>query len=132
MRDSVRASVGTQHLEYHAFEWYGDVSDYYWLAFYDYFERIGIPFDAGLKYHEYKRLVTAANVFMWVGFENYAFVCKSPKYIQLGQTILFRDGYCLDIPSKKCSIVPLPETRKEDNGSALESCVKVNQFEVLL
>jgi hypothetical protein len=43
--NQVRDQVGDQKLEYFDFSSYGNVSDYGWTAFYDFFDRIGINLD---------------------------------------------------------------------------------------
>jgi hypothetical protein len=40
--DQVGDQVGAQKFEYHSFASYGSLDDFGWLAFYDFFERIGI------------------------------------------------------------------------------------------
>lgn len=75
-----------------------------WTAFYDYFERIGIEFDADWNFKTWKDFILNSGVFATILFENVAFVCVRPCLVktneagdlhcQDGPAIAWADGYC--------------------------------------
>ena len=100
VRASVGDSVGKINLEYNSFSSYGNISDYGWNAFYDFFQRIGVGLTD--KFNEFKNLIDAG-VYDQIQMENYCFVSKLPNYIKRNSTnqmhstttsaIKYNDGY---------------------------------------
>lgn len=78
MRDQVVAQVGDQvRREYNPFSWC-DLSDAGWLAWVDFFQRIGIKID--LKYNQYSDYAKSG-VFMTIFLNGFAIVCPRPSII---------------------------------------------------
>ena len=92
VRDSVRDSVN----EYSS---YIDLSNYGWVSFYDFFEKINLLDNFNFK--QYKKLIRS-NVFNAYEYENYVFVIQPPVYIETSlagrlhsttqAAVQFRDG----------------------------------------
>ena len=92
VRDSIRASVN----EYSS---YIDLSNYGWVSFYDFFEKINLLDNFNFK--QYKKLIRS-NVFNAYEYENYVFAIKPPVYIETNlagrlhsttqAAVQFRDG----------------------------------------
>ena len=92
VRDSVRDSVN----EYSS---YIDLSNYGWVSFYDFFEKINLLDNFNFK--QYKKLIRS-NVFNAYEYENYVFVIQPPVYIETNlagrlhsttqAAVQFRDG----------------------------------------
>ena len=90
--DSVRASVN----EYSS---YIDLSNYGWVSFYDFFEKINLLDNFNFK--QYKKLIRS-NVFNAYEYENYVFAIQPPVYIETNlagrlhsttqAAVQFRDG----------------------------------------
>jgi len=99
VRDNVRDSVRNNEIKYEYF-CYRDCSDFGWVAFYDFFTKIGIINDD--KFNKYKELIQC-NIFMWLSFQNIAIVSYPPIFIQRDEqnrlhnfndyAIYFKDGY---------------------------------------
>jgi hypothetical protein len=78
---------------------YGDISDYAWLAFYDFFHRIGVI--TGEKFIKYARM--NRGIFSTLQYENVCLVSRLPTVIRRdergrlhstdGSAIEFADGY---------------------------------------
>ena len=92
VRDSIRASVN----EYSS---YIDLSNYGWVSFYDFFEKINLLDNFNFK--QYKKLIRS-NVFNAYEYENYVFAIQPPVYIETNlagrlhsttqAAVQFRDG----------------------------------------
>ena len=76
VRDSVRDSVGNL---YFPVSLYANVGDYHWLAFYDYFERIGISFCD--EFYKFKELVRSG-IYDMIQLDGVCIVCELPNNIQ--------------------------------------------------
>ena len=100
--ESVGKSVRNFKLEFEPFAYSGTSYDFYWVAFYDFFQRIGILENDGLK-----KLIELSDsgIFMSVQFKGLCIVCENPKYIKRnnqgqmhcddGYSIEWADGYGL-------------------------------------
>ena len=96
VRDSVWASVGDSVNEYSS---YIDLSNYGWVSFYDFFEKINLLDNFNFK--QYKKLIRS-NVFNAYEYENYVFAIQPPVYIETNlagrlhsttqAAVQFRDG----------------------------------------
>ena len=94
--DSVRASIGDSVNEYSS---YIDLSNYGWVSFYDFFEKINLLDNFNFK--QYKKLIRS-NVFNAYEYENYVFAIQPPVYIETNlagrlhsttqAAVQFRDG----------------------------------------
>jgi hypothetical protein len=73
VRDSVRDSV-----EYTPSAYYGNISDYGWVAFYNYFERVGIVDHANFR--EFSKL-TETGIYDSIQLEGLCIICENPLYI---------------------------------------------------
>jgi hypothetical protein len=104
VRASVRASV-RDSVEFTSFTSYGNISDYGWVAFYDFFQSIGHPIgEAEVKFNAFKNLLLSHHYDMCV-FEKLVIVCEKPLYIHKnedgrmhnlnGPAIEWEDGYKL-------------------------------------
>ena len=92
VKDSVRDSVN----EYSS---YIDLSNYGWVSFYDFFEKINLLDNFNFK--QYKKLIRS-NVFNAYEYENYVFAIQPPVYIETNlagrlhsttqAAVQFRDG----------------------------------------
>jgi hypothetical protein len=81
---------------------YGTSSNFFWVSFYDYFQRIGIIKDE--TFTKYKELIKA-NIFYIVPFEKTCFISRPPLYIkrdedgrlhsEKGYAVEFKDGWGL-------------------------------------
>src|SRR5690606_6228798 len=101
VRAQVRAQVWDQKLEYLSFASYGSVSDFGWLSFYDFFERIGIEYK-NEKYAKFVKLVRSG-VYDMIQLKEYCLVCPLPEDIHRDETnrlhstkgmaIKWADGY---------------------------------------
>jgi hypothetical protein len=96
----VWAQVRAQGFEY--FSSYGNISDYNWMAFFDFFERIGIVKHEGFS--EFKNLISS-NVYDMVQIQGTCIVSNLPNIVKRnsrnqlhcadGPAIAFRDGFKL-------------------------------------
>ena len=94
--DSVWASVWASVNEYSS---YIDLSNYGWVSFYDFFEKINLLDNFNFK--QYKKLIRS-NVFNAYEYENYVFAIQPPVYIETNlagrlhsttqAAVQFRDG----------------------------------------
>ena len=94
--DSVGDSVGDSVNEYSS---YIDLSNYGWVSFYDFFEKINLLDNFNFK--QYKKLIRS-NVFNAYEYENYVFAIQPPVYIETNlagrlhsttqAAVQFRDG----------------------------------------
>ena len=102
--DSVRASVwayvGASVLNiFNSYSSYIDLSNYGWVSFYDFFEKINIVDDFNFK--QYKKILKSG-VFNAYEFENYVFAIQPPIYVERNSqgrlhststaAVKFRDG----------------------------------------
>jgi hypothetical protein len=96
VRDSVRASVGRI---FNLYSSYMDLSNYGWVSFYDFFEKINILDDFNFK--QYKKILKSG-VFNAYEFENCVFAIQPPIYVERNSqgrlhststaAVKFRDG----------------------------------------
>jgi hypothetical protein len=93
--------VGDQVMDQVEFSWYGNYSDYGWISFYDFFEKIGIVENENFnKFRE----ILKCNVYDMIQLEGLCVVCGLPKNIKRndnnnlhsleGPAIEWKDGYC--------------------------------------
>ena len=98
--DQVYDQVSDQKFEFFSFSSYGAVDDYGWLAFYDFFERLGI---VKLKDFDKFRDLMNCGIYDMVQLKNYCVVCGLPEYILRdtnnnlhslkGSAIKWKDGF---------------------------------------
>ena len=96
VRDSVRASVGKI---FNLYSSYVDLSNYGWVSFYDFFEKINIIDNFNFK--QYKKILKSG-VFNAYEFENCVFAIQPPIYVERNSqgrlhststaAVKFRDG----------------------------------------
>lgn len=79
VRAQVRAQVWAQKLDFFSFADYGSVTDYGWVAFYDFFERLGLL--SHDNYTEFKKLLNAG-VFDMIQLNGFCLVCPLPKLVK--------------------------------------------------
>ena len=100
VRDSVGASVGDSVWDsVNEYSSYIDLSNYGWVSFYDFFEKINLLDNFNFK--QYKKLIRS-NVFNAYEYENYVFAIQPPVYIETNlagrlhsttqAAVQFRDG----------------------------------------
>ena len=100
VRASVRASVGTSVLNiFNLYSSYMDLSNYGWVSFYDFFEKINIVDNFNFK--QYKKILKSG-VFNAYEFENFVFAIQPPIYVERNSqgrlhststaAVKFRDG----------------------------------------
>jgi hypothetical protein len=65
---------------YYSLSYYTSVSNYTWVSFFKYFERIGVLQNELFK--NYSDLFIEANLYEWAKLEDRAVVCRKPKYIK--------------------------------------------------
>jgi hypothetical protein len=65
---------------YYSLSYYTSVSNYTWVSFFKYFERIGILQNELFK--NYSDLFIDANLYEWAKLEDRAVICRKPKYIK--------------------------------------------------
>ena len=98
--DSIRASVGDSiRASVNEYSSYIDLSNYGWVSFYDFFEKINLLDNFNFK--QYKKLIRS-NVFNAYEYENYVFAIQPPVYIETNlagrlhsttqAAVQFRDG----------------------------------------
>jgi len=80
VRDNVGANVGDKFNNYS--DYISTYSNFGWVSFYDYFEKIGILDNDDFK--KYKKLIRAGS-FQTYEYENYVFAIQPPKYIYLDE-----------------------------------------------
>lgn len=98
----VWSEVGSEKLKWFPFASYGNTTDYWWIAFYDYFESIGINiWKASEKFHIFRDMILGW-VYDMIQFENYCIVVELPEYYhkknkrlhsEKWPAIRFKDGY---------------------------------------
>jgi internalin A len=78
---SVRDSVSVKNLRdiLREYSFYGDVSDFGWVSFYDFFTKIGILNNE--IFNEYAKFIKA-NCFTSYMYDNYVFAIQPPVYIE--------------------------------------------------
>ena len=85
VRDSVRKSVqesvrdSVEGLEYQSMGSRGSVIDWHWIAFYDYFQRIGIELTP--QFNIFKDFCCDSGAFDYLLYENLAIVCGHPSNV---------------------------------------------------
>ena len=100
VRDQVGAQVGDQKLTWHIFDYNGYGADAGWIAFYDFFKRIGIC-DKKV-FDQYVDFVTAG-IWDCISFQNVSIVCRRPTAVRrddrgfmhnsTGPAVEWADGY---------------------------------------
>ena len=65
---------------YYSLSYYTSVSNYTWISFFKYFERIGVLKNELFK--NYSDLFIKANIYEWAKLEDRAIVCRKPLYIK--------------------------------------------------
>ena len=65
---------------YYSLSYYTSVSNYTWISFFKYFERIGVLKNELFK--NYSDLFISANIYEWAKLEDRAVVCRKPLYIK--------------------------------------------------
>ena len=102
VRANVRANVWDNvRDEFNKYSEYIDLSNYGWVSFYDFFEKINIL--DNFKFKQYKNLIKSG-VFNAYEYENYVFAVQPPIYIERNGSgrlhstttaaVKFRDGIC--------------------------------------
>lgn len=97
---NVRENISAKKLEYTGFSNYGSINDYGWVAFYDFFTRIGIINHDG--FNKFVKLLKT-NIYSIIQLDRVCIVCELPEFVnrdkkgQLhstnGPAIKWRDGY---------------------------------------
>jgi len=98
----IRSQIDSQKLHYFNIGHYGDTSDYGWLAFYDYFEKIGIHHNCP-DFTIFKQLIKQTNIFSAIQLRKICIICRPPVFIARDNqnrlhcieksAIVFRGGY---------------------------------------
>ncbi|MHB1275789.1 MAG: DUF6745 domain-containing protein [Candidatus Humimicrobiaceae bacterium] len=100
VRGQVSDQVESQELLYFGISYYGDISDYGWASFYDYFERIGLDYKND-NYNNLKKLITSG-IFSFIPLNDFCIICPLPDKIfrldeklhsETGSAISWKDGY---------------------------------------
>lgn len=65
---------------YYSLSYYTSVSNYTWISFFKYFERIGVLKNELFK--KYSDLFIGANIYEWAKLEDRAIICRKPLYIK--------------------------------------------------
>jgi len=100
VRDKISGQILDQELLYFGISYYGDVSDYGWISFYDYFERIGLDYKND-NYNKLKKLITSG-IFSFIPLDDFCIICPLPdKILRLDEklhsdtqsAISWKDGY---------------------------------------
>ena len=95
----VRNQVGNQKLEYYVFSSYADYSDFYWLSFYDFCQKLKIV--KNKDFTQYKKLIDTG-IFMTIQLDGLCVVSAMPTSIKRegtkmhnpnGYAVEFADGY---------------------------------------
>ena len=69
-----------ENSRYYSLSYYTSVSNYTWVSFFKYFERIGILKNELFK--NYSDLFISANIYEWAKLEDRAIICRKPLYIK--------------------------------------------------
>ena len=95
-----RAQKITKKTEYHYSSFYGNSDDYFWVAYYDFYERVGVV--KNKLFSEYKELIKA-NVFMSIQLDKFCIISRPPIFIKRDEknrlhcendyAIFFSDNY---------------------------------------
>jgi hypothetical protein len=96
----VRDQVGDQKFSYENFSSYGNISNYSWVSFYDFFTQIGVINNK--DYNEFKGILSSG-IYDMIQLNGFCIVSDMPNKIERntnnllhsisGQAISFRDGY---------------------------------------
>lgn len=78
IREQISGQIWRQNLEYFNFNYFGDTSDYCWLAFYEFYSTISEVKGDFSKIKEYSELLLEANLFMMIAFEKIVFISRPP------------------------------------------------------
>jgi 6-pyruvoyl-tetrahydropterin synthase len=100
VRNQVKNQVRNQEIEYISFSSYGNISDYNWISFYDFFTQIGVINHSGFK--EFKNILLSG-IYDMIQLEGFCIVSALPTKIirnnsgrlhnTKGAAIEFADGY---------------------------------------
>ena len=92
--------MGNEKLSYQEFSYYGNISDYGWVSFYDFFTQIGVINDE--KFNKYKELLLSG-IYDMIQLQNVCIVSDMPDRISVddqnrlhcedNSAIHFKDGY---------------------------------------
>lgn len=116
---------------YYSLSYYTSLSNYTWVAFFKFFERIGVLQNE--LFHNYSELFIKANIYEWAKLEDTAVVCRKPLYIKRdsqgrlhctnGPAVQWKTGEChyfvkgIEVPeSWVTSGVTLQDITKESNA----------------
>ena len=94
--DKETIEYAKKNSKYYSLSYYTSLSNYTWIAFFKYFEEIGILKDDFFK--EYSDLFVKANIYEWAKFEDRAIIVRKPKYIKKDEQgrLHCNDGACLE------------------------------------
>ena len=97
---NVRSNVEKNYYGYECFSSYGNISDYGWVSFYDFFTQIGVINNN--NFNQFKNILTSG-IYDMIQLEGYCIVCGLPKHINRNSdgklhsentsAIKFNDGY---------------------------------------
>jgi hypothetical protein len=106
VRNEVRNEVGNRKIfkKYYSFSWYGNFSDYGWVSFHDFFDRLKLFNDstARLGFRKLRDTVLAAGIYDMIQLKRFCIVISRPTEVHKGQrrlhnvkghAVKFRDGY---------------------------------------
>ena len=102
IRDNIRANIWT-NISYQNVSYYGNVTDYGWVAWIDYYLKMGlINTDKENDFNEFKELLLSG-VYEMIQYENFCFVSNMPSSIKQdtlsrlhsvdGASVTFRDEF---------------------------------------
>ena len=78
--DAETISHAEKNSRYYSLSYYTSVSNYTWISFFKYFERIGVLKNELFK--NYSDLFIKANIYEWAKLEDRAIICRKPLYIK--------------------------------------------------
>lgn len=100
VRTSVRASVSDSNLEFNNFGYYGGISDYGWVSFFDFFTQINVINND--KFNQFKNLLLSG-IYDTIQLNGFCIVSTMPTFISRDNkgrlhnsetsAIKFKDGY---------------------------------------
>jgi len=92
-----------KNIKFEQFSFYGDISSYSWISYYDFFSNIGIAKDK--KFEVFSELLFDSGIFMMIVFDKVCIISRFPKNIDRdeknrlsnnsGPAIEFGDGWKL-------------------------------------
>jgi hypothetical protein len=147
VRDQVRDQVGDQKIQFENFASYGNISDFGWVSFYDYFQEVNVKLgDKENDFNTFKNFLKTG-FYDCIQLKRCVIVCKRPISIKKnsislhsidGPAIKWEDGYELyfvngrsiskdnfqKISDKKYTIV---DFAKETNEEVKSACIALMQ-----